>query len=95
MPFSRRFSKGAETHPGTTVISVIPLNKQVDAKRQVANKENDKTLSLQTAELFEQLKSEDNDIIKNFRIILQGNGKGFTSLSFHGLRLHTHIGNCQ
>ena len=26
---SRRFSKGAETHPGTTVISVIPLNKQV------------------------------------------------------------------
>lgn len=33
----------------------------IDAKRQVANKENDKTLSLQTAELFEQLKSEDNE----------------------------------
>ena len=33
----------------------------IDAKRQVANKENDKTLSLQTAELFEQLKSENNE----------------------------------
>lgn len=33
----------------------------IDAKRQVANKENDKTLSLQTAELFEQLKSDEND----------------------------------
>lgn len=39
----------------------------IDAKRQVANKENDKTLSLQTAELFEQLKSEDNEeVLDNF-----------------------------
>lgn len=39
----------------------------IDAKRQVANKENDKTLSLQTAELFEQLKSDDNEeVLDNF-----------------------------
>lgn len=38
----------------------------IDAKRQVANKENDKTLSLQTAELFNQLQSDDNEVIDNF-----------------------------
>lgn len=38
----------------------------IDAKRQVANKENDKTLSLQTAELFDKLKSDDNEVIDNF-----------------------------
>lgn len=39
----------------------------IDAKRQVANKENDNTLSLQTAELFEQLKSEENeDVLDDF-----------------------------
>lgn len=38
----------------------------IDAKRQVANKENDKTLSLQTAELFEKIKTEDNEVIDNF-----------------------------
>lgn len=39
----------------------------IDAKRQVANKENDKTLSSQTAELFEQLKSGENEeILDNF-----------------------------
>lgn len=38
----------------------------IDAKRQVANKENDKTLSLQTAELFDKLKSEDNEVLDNF-----------------------------
>ena len=38
----------------------------IDAKRQVANKEHDKTLSLQTAELFEKLKSEDNDVLDKF-----------------------------
>lgn len=39
----------------------------IDAKRQVANKENDKTLSLQTAELFDQLKTEDNEeVLDNF-----------------------------
>lgn len=38
----------------------------IDAKRQVANKENDKTLSLQTAELFNKLQSEDNDVFDDF-----------------------------
>lgn len=38
----------------------------IDAKRQVANKENDKTLSLQTAELFEKLKSEENEALDKF-----------------------------
>lgn len=38
----------------------------IDAKRQVANKEHDKTLSLQTAELFEKLKSEDNEALDKF-----------------------------
>lgn len=38
----------------------------IDAKRQVANKENDKTLSLQTAELFNQLQSDDNEVLDNF-----------------------------
>lgn len=38
----------------------------IDAKRQVANKENDKTLSLQTAELFDKLRTEDNEVIDNF-----------------------------
>lgn len=38
----------------------------IDAKRQVANKENDKTLSLQAAELFNQLQSDDNEVIDNF-----------------------------
>lgn len=38
----------------------------IDAKRQVANKENDKTLSLQTSELFNQLQSDDNEVIDNF-----------------------------
>lgn len=38
----------------------------IDAKRQVANKENDKTVSLQTAELFNQLQSDDNEVIDNF-----------------------------
>ena len=38
----------------------------IDAKRQVANKEHDKTLSLQTAELFEKLKSEENEALDKF-----------------------------
>lgn len=38
----------------------------IDAKRQVANKENDKTLSLQTAELFDKLRTEDNEVIDTF-----------------------------
>ncbi len=38
----------------------------IDAKRQVANKENDKTLSLQTAELFNQLQSDENEFLDNF-----------------------------
>lgn len=38
----------------------------IDAKRQVANKENDKTLSMQTAQLFEKLRTEDNEILDNF-----------------------------
>ena len=38
----------------------------IDAKRQVANKENDKTLSLQTAELFDKLRSDDNVVLDNF-----------------------------
>lgn len=38
----------------------------IDAKRQVANKENDKTLSLQTAELFDKIQSEDNEVFDDF-----------------------------
>lgn len=38
----------------------------IDAKRQVTNKENDKTLSLQTAELFDKIHSEDNDVFDDF-----------------------------
>ena len=38
----------------------------IDAKREVANKENDKTLSLQTAELFGKLHSDDNEVFDNF-----------------------------
>lgn len=38
----------------------------IDAKRQVANKENDKTLSLQTAELFDKIQTEDNEVFDDF-----------------------------
>lgn len=38
----------------------------IDAKRQVTNKENDKTLSMQTAQLFEKLRTDDNEILDNF-----------------------------
>lgn len=38
----------------------------IDAKRQVANKENEKTLSLQTAELFNLLQSDDNEVLDHF-----------------------------
>ncbi len=38
----------------------------IDAKRQVANKENDKTLSSQTAELFNHMQSDDNEKFDEF-----------------------------
>lgn len=47
----------------------------IDAKRQVANKENDKTLSSQTSELYNKLKTEDNEDLDNFVLTISESDK--------------------